>query len=205
MKTIKSVAALLGLLFFISACHDNSKSQLSESTVVNLLADSVDDESWGADVRLSIVKIKKLDTSDVYTLKAIYKNKPVGFAIEVPRVTDKNSEGFGSGIKIKSLGKLSDDFKNAMAELYKQKIDTTKKFIDMTEAAYVDLIQFSKSMESNAKEDPLYFKMMKLFLMSKEGEEAELYFNIDKERKIVELKEKDEEYRAIVIQLISAP
>jgi hypothetical protein len=205
MSNLKFIIGLLSGLLFITACDGPSRSSVGKTEVVNLLADTAGGENWGGDVRFSVIRTEARDASTIYTLQANYKGKPVGFAIELPKNTNKNNGGFGSGIKITSLGTPSDDFRNALAQIYKLKGDTSQKFVTKTDVAYVDLVGFSKSAAADATRDSPYQKELKFFFISDQGEEAELYFNLDKTGKLVELNEKDEEYRPTIIRLLTSP
>ena len=200
MKFLKIVAGGFGIMLLLFACKGN---KLENSMPVNLLVDSLSSDGFGGDIHFSIIKTKAFDTSVVYTLQAVYKNKTVGFDVEVPKITNAANNGFGAGIVIRSVGEQSDNLRNALGEIYKIKIDTTKKFVKSADASYVDLIKFSKSVEIKTKDDPDYQKKLKLFLMSKEGEEAEIFFNINTENTIAEFPEKDVEYRKILLTLLT--
>ncbi|MEO3403669.1 hypothetical protein AAFN85_07180 [Mucilaginibacter sp. CAU 1740] len=197
IRTLLLIGLSLSVLI-MQACQTKSQPE-----IINLFDPNNNAEGFGGDVRLSVTQKTKVNEVVVYDLKANYRGKLVGFQIVVPENTNQSKEGFGKGIEIKSMGKISDDFRNALAEIYKIKTDQEKKFIDKIPVAFVDLDAFAKSVVKNAKLDGSDFKKLKLFFESKDGEEAELFFNINKDQTQVELAEKDEEYRPLLINFFT--
>lgn len=173
--------------------------------VIDLLNKDNGENVWGGDVRFSVVNIKEVDKSFVYDLQAKYKQKLVGFEVAIPKNTNQGENGFGKGVMIRSLGKKSDDFRNALAEIYKIKVDTNKKFVDKIPAAFVDLDIFAKALVNNANTDQNYLNQLKLFFDTPDGDEAEVFLNVRKGQQVVELAEKDEEYRSLIIKLFTQP
>lgn len=193
---------LLTILFlpltFIS-CKTGHKKNVDP---IALRMDSTKDDNGPVDVNLSISEIIELDSSTVYRLAAIYKNKPVGFELEIPKNDNLNGKGFGNGIAINTIGKQSDDFINALSEIYGIKTPN-KKFVNNIVVSYVDLHQFAKTLTDKGIENSPYSTELKLFFESDKGEEAELYLNISGDEKVMEFPEKDEEYRKLIISFLT--
>jgi len=104
------------LMVVVSGCNTQSKPD-----IVSLFDIKSNTESFGGDVHLSVTQKSKIDTSLIYDVKAKYKGRLVGFKIVVPENTNQSLNGFGKGIEIRSLGKISDDFRNAIAEIIKSR------------------------------------------------------------------------------------
>lgn len=198
--TFIAVFCVLATAVSISGCNTHTNKE-----VIDLLNKRNDDNVWGGDVHFSVVNVKEVDKSFVYDLQAKYKQKLVGFEVAIPKNTNQGENGFGKGVEIRSLGIKSDDFRNALAEIYKIKVDTNKKFVDKIPAAFVDLDIFAKTLGYNANTDKNYLNQLKLFFDSPDGDEAELFLNVRKGQQVVELAEKDEEYRSLIIKLFTQP
>lgn len=189
-------------LVTIIACVNNKTSMDNKKKV--LLIDTATGKGFGADMVLPVVAKQSVDDSIIYTLQATYKNKFIGFKIIIPQSTATNEDGFGEGIVIKSTGESSDNFRNALAELYKLEIDTNKKFVNGIAVEYVDMMQYVKFKKlGTAENDKKYFKRLKLFFGEPDENEAQIVLNIDKEQNNVELLEKDTDYRSLLVDFLT--
>ena len=200
-----------GLTLFLLSCNNADKTTNSDkaiqskdeaSSIKELVVDNGEEEGWGADIKLSIISIKETDTSRVFITTSTYEGKKLGFSVSIPKAKEGNG-GFASGIELKSIGSESDNLLLALAKLYKQKVDTTLKFTESVSLTYVNLDEFAKSL--GAKDGGKYKteNQYKLFYEGiKEGEYAEVYLNINQTEHWIELKEKDEEYRPIIIKFL---
>lgn len=194
MNTFLSICATLG--FIIVSCNNPQ----ARSTVINLdkkemrVSDTTD--SWGGDVTLSIVKIEKQDASKkILTVVSSYKGKDVGFELVLSSKDGKN--GFHkTGLTIKSLGDVSNNFINSLAHIYNIKTDSTLTFIDTFTTTYVDLDEIA----GNENKDKGI--MTKLFLGNPDvqNDYGEVYLDIYEKAGKIELDEKDIEYRLAVIK-----
>ncbi len=96
-------------------------------------------------------------------------------------------------VKISSLGKVSDNFLNELAEKYEHK---TNSFVMNSETEFV-CINIGKEKQ---------FHDMKLFYGT-EGDDAskyaELYLNIDEKRNVLEFHEKDPDYREAILKALT--
>lgn len=196
------VPVFLILLFLVLIVITYKSRRAKNTGPVELLVGPAQNDEGPVDVNLSIDHKTERDSSTVYDLKATYKNKPVGFQIEIPNKDSQNKKGFGNGITIKTLGKQSDDFRNALSDIYGLGT-SAKKFTDKVTVAYVDLHQFAKSYTNKNIENSPYSTELKLFFQSDKGDEAELYLNISNDEKIIEFAEKDEEYRKSLIEFLT--
>lgn len=196
------VPVFLILLFFVLIIISCKSGRAKNKGPVELRIDPAKNGDGPADVNLSIDHKTKRYSSTVYDLKATYKNKPVGFQIEIPNKGSQNKKGFGNGITIKTLGKQSDDFRNALSDIYGLGT-SAKKFADRITVTYVDLHQFAKNYTNKSIENSPYSTELKLFFQSDKGDEAELYLNISNDEKIIEFAEKNEEYRKPLIEFLT--
>lgn len=202
---------LFGLTLFLLSCNNADKTSNSETAkqsnnetfpIKELFIDNGEEEGWGGDLRLSIISIKETDTSRVFLTTSTYEGKKLGFSVSVPKAKEGNS-GFASGIVLKSIGSESDNLLLTLSKLYKQKADTTLKFTEAVSLTYVNLDEFAKSLGAKDGGEYKTENQYKLFYEGiKEGEYAEIYLNINQTEHWIELKEKDEEYRPIIIKLL---
>ena len=204
---------LFGLTLFLFSCNTKDKSSNSVNDTVKesnnetfpikeLVIDNGEEEGWGADIKLSITSVKETDTSKVYIAISTYEGKKLGFSVSVPKAKE-GSKGFASGIVLKGIGSESDNFLLTLSKLYKQKADTTLKFTEVASVTYVNLGEFAKSLGAKDGGEYKTENQYKLFYEgSKEGEYAEVYLNINQTEHWIELKEKDEEYRPIIIKFL---
>jgi hypothetical protein len=168
--------------------------------VKELFIETSADEGWGADIRLSIVSIAQTDSTNEYTALSTYQGKKIGVQVSVHKPKEGGS-GFGNGFTLKRSGEESDFLLTTLAMLYKQKADSSLKFINSISTNYVDLGEYAKAL--NAKEGGKYSTpaQYKIFF---EGNDdyAELYVNINPDEHWIEIKEKDEEYRPAIIKFL---
>ncbi|RXK62074.1 hypothetical protein ESA94_03420 [Lacibacter luteus] len=202
------------LILTILSCNNSDNSNASSSSdtkqvektdtfpVKELFVENGDEEGWGADIRLSIISNSETDTSKVFTAISTYEGKRLGLLVSIPKKKE-GDKGFASGITLKSIGAESDNLLKVLSKLYKQKVDTTLKFTSSVSVTYVNLDEFAKSLGA---EDGGQYKtenQYKLFYEGeKEGDYAEIYLNINPTEHWIELKEKDEEYRPVIIKFL---
>lgn len=157
-------------------------------------------ESSGSDVRLSIVNSVKSSDGTLYTLKSFYNKDTLGFQILLPNKLSE--DGSGNGFEIITLGKISKNFRNSLAAVYKLKIDTSVEFVNKLILSYVNVSEFATKITGQKPSDDDGFTDYKLFFEdsknSDEGE-AEIFLNINENDKIVQLREKDPDYRKALI------
>jgi hypothetical protein len=156
------------------------------------------EQGWGADIRLSFTHSRPADKGIIYKVNSSYKNKIIGFEITVP------NPGL-SKLTIKSVGANSNNFIHVLSKLYKQKLDTTLHFTDLITADCMNMGDYIDSLNKQADANYVSTKSQyKLFFQGKnEDDYAELYLNVNEKEHWIELEEKDEEYRPILIKLLT--
>jgi len=156
------------------------------------------EQGWGADIQLSFTESTQTENGVVYKVNSTYKNKTIGFEVTIP------NPGF-SKLTIKSLGTNSDNFIHVLSKLYKQKIDTTLHFVDFIIADCANMGEYIDSLRKVGSSNYVSAKSQyKLFFQGKnEDDYAELFLNVNEKEHLIELEEKDEEYRPILIKLLT--
>jgi cell fate (sporulation/competence/biofilm development) regulator YlbF (YheA/YmcA/DUF963 family) len=174
--------------------------------------DSSKDSLSGGDVRFSIINSVKTNPFSIYILKSVYNSDTVGFQLIIPSKTD--SDGSAPDMQFRSLGKISRSFKNDLAQLYNVKINESENFVNTLHIAFVDLDKYANTvkgkdrviLEGKASSEADNFRHYKLFFgeEKKSGpEDAELFINVNERMKVVELREKDAEYRKAIIGFLT--
>jgi len=196
--------AVLFIAFTQIGCslNQNKSTSDSASTIKPLIVLNDKDDGWGADIRLSITNISENDSSKIYKAVSSDNKEHLGLLIFVTK-KKTNGQGFGNAITFKSLGKESDNLLRKLSALYKKKISTDSKFADTVSASFVDLKEFAKSVAGSSGEGDSNIDEYKLFFETK-NDEGELYLNINSTEKWVELKEKDEDYRSVVLETLTS-
>lgn len=197
---------LLLIVVFGNSCRQTKKRGVEP---IDQLYDTVyhprklitENSSWGTNLKVSCPEI--LDTTNlyVYYVRGLYKDKPFGFDLGIPKSTGGES-GFGSGIYFKSIGKESDYFLQALAETYRLPVDTTLKFVDSISVSYANLHEMVRKMmeEGKTPAGPLHHEFKIFVEAGTEVEPGELFLNFDREYHWVELEEKDTAYRSALIK-----
>jgi hypothetical protein len=209
---MQKIFLILTLLFLFSCKNagnsKNSSTDIKKGSVKEtfpvkeLIIGNAEEEGWGGDVRLSINSISETDTSKLLKALSTYQGKNVGFLISIPNKKE-GDKGFASGILLKSIGTESDNLLQFLSKLYKQKSDTSLKFTNSVSLTYVNLNEFAKSLGAQEGGDYKTENQYKLFYEgNNEKEYAELYLNYNLKENWVELKEKDEEYRPMIIKFL---
>jgi len=170
------------------------------------LTSSQDAEEGWKDLIFTITKKEKIN-NDFWSLtcKAKYKNEIVGIKINIAdKITAgiingeiDNTSFVSKGVEILSIGKESDKLIEVISKLYGQPKRT--KFT--TEKLTFTVFPLNKE-NAILENGRFHFK-----LFFDENEErnlyAEFFLNPDLKKGTVELNEKDEEYRANIIKLLS--
>jgi hypothetical protein len=202
-----TIVFFLATLFGCSNNQSNSDinkdatSSTKTYAVQPLQIDKGEEEGWGADIRLSIVEKSENDTAKIYKAISSYNSQELGLLVSVPK-RKEGDKGFGEGISLKSIGTQSDYLLRTLQRLYKQPIDTTTSFTKDINVTYVNLKEFGKAV---AGQEGQYTAAneYKLFFEGKSDEDyAELYLNINSTDNWIEIREKDEEYRPIVLRFL---
>ncbi len=200
---MKKLAVLFIALTQIGCSFNQNKSSGSSGSAIKPLIVLTDkDDGWGADIRLAIINISENDSSKIYKAVSSDNKDNVGLLIFVTK-KKANSQGFGNAITFKSLGTESDNLLHKLSALYKKKIAAESKFADTVSASFVDLKLFAKSVAGSSGEGDSNVDEYKLFFETK-NDEGELFLNINGADKWVELKEKDLDYRSVVLEALTS-
>ncbi len=191
----------MGFFSTLFGCGQNSaKKQQVNSPKLADITSRTDTSEGFSDIFLTITSSNKTDTTNIYIGQGVYKNKLVGLKFEINSklpfgITSDgeiNSKGgfVRNGVKFISIGQESDELINALSDLYNE--PTRKPFSKKTISATV----FSLNQQDADFNKNGYYKF-KLFF-NDDGDEktyAEMFFNVNTTEQIIELHEKDNDYR----------
>lgn len=197
-------------LLFISSCSNNSSNDKVTGSQKILKKDSLpirelfintnQEDSWGADVRLSISEIFKTDTSITYIANSTYGQEKVGFHITIPLKRMAAEQV----MLLQSSGENSDNLVRLLAQLYKEKIDSSQHFAISKRVAFIDLDEYIKKEIKGYLGDQNGINSLKVFFESEnEDDNAEIFININMKEHWIEIKEKDEDYRKQVLKALT--
>ncbi len=199
----------MGIFSNLFGCgQKNDKDQNGEISKLEEITSRTDTSEGFSDIFLKIISDERTDTTHIYIGMGLYNGKTVGLKFELasnipPGITaggEINVPGgfLREGAKFTSLGAESDELIRALGVLYKTPIQ--KPFSKRNISATVFSLN-QKVTDLDAKD---YYKF-KLFFNEDGDEESygELYLNIDTNRRIVELHEKDQEYRLPLITTLT--
>ena len=188
----------MGILSSIFGCIQNKN-------LIELTSNQDAEEGW-QDLIFTITEKEKLDNGFwSLTCKAKYENQIVGLKIKIADgipagiVNDEidNTNFVANGVEIQSIGTESDKLIEVISNLYEQPKMTKFSSEKLTFTAFP--LNREKGILENGK-----FKF-KLFFDDNNEQNlyAEFYMNPDLINGIVELNEKDEEYRMNIVKLLS--
>jgi hypothetical protein len=200
---LKTFTTFIVLTLFGCSTNQTKTDKISTDTSSNLkfpvkpMFIESEDESMGGDIRLSFTESSTTDKAIIYKVNSTYDNKNIGFELSVP------THGLAK-LSIKTDGVKSDNFLHALQKIYKLKVDTTSKFIDFISADCMNMGDYVDSFNKQSNGSYTSTAENKLFFQGKnEDDYAELYLNINDAEHWIELKEKDEEYRPIIVKLLT--
>ena len=193
---------IMGLFSMLFGCgHGQQKSPNGNAKQLYEITSRTDTSEGFSDIFLSITNEVKTETSHIYIGQGLYKNKTVGLKVEIksnlPAGITSNGELNPKGgvvwnaVRLISIGQESDSLVSALAELYSEPAETvfTKDVLTPT--------MFSLNQQDVQLDKPGYYKF-KLFFNDESDDEnkyAEMFLNINTEERIIELHEKDHDYR----------
>jgi len=199
MKAIFNSMLACILLTSCTGSDPNAKGTNSATVSASLPEMQVDNsaQSFGGDISLHINSLEKIDQEITsYKILSAYRGKPIGFQFILKRPAE-NREFVEHGVTFKSLGDTSNNFLNALAEIYQIKKNNLV-FVDSITVTYADLTyNFDSKTPGN-----WVAAQKKLFFETKD-DESELYLNIDNDRKIISFPEKDSSYRLSILEALS--
>jgi hypothetical protein len=200
----------LGFLF-MAGCSNlpSPKAQLVDSSgevgpkiypekSLDIHKDDGDTGGWGADFGLSIVLVSQNDSGTTYKAVSTWENQDLGLSVTIPN--KENKDGFGHSVEIKSIGAESDRLLCFMAKMYGQKLDSPYHFKKSASVDFINLQTFALSV-AGKRDTTTDKKEYKLFFPLKD-DDAELYLNIDDQKKRLEIEEKDPEFRSDIIKCL---
>lgn len=175
----------------------NGQSATRDSTLVIKTNDG-----WH-DFVLKITNTHETGEAVIFTAMATHNSSQVGFAVTLPK-GKLTKQGMGKGLILKRTGPESDRLIELMAYLYKVEHPGLLPFRESVSVEYVNLEVFAAFNSVVALPADLTTGKHKLFFNTdSDGEYAELYLNIDRQQGTIEIAEKDEEYRPLVIAALS--
>jgi hypothetical protein len=196
----------IALLLSLCACAPVEKKV--DQMKLEEITSRTDTTEGFSDIFLHITDEVKLDSSHIYTVKGRFKGKIVGVNVElasnIPQGITTDGEinaktGFvENGLKLSSIGQESNDLLKALSDLYN--IPSNKLFSKKV----ISATAFSLNQKVADLDKGDYYKF-KLFFNENGNEEqyAEIYLNINTEEKVIELHEKDPEYRTAIINALT--
>jgi len=206
MKHLKTII-IMGFFATLFGCGQTNKSETKEIIKLEEITSRTDTSEGFSDIFLSIESDTKTDSSHIYVAKGLYKGKTVGLQFEVKSNMENgltpdgemNSQGgfTKNAIKTNSIGKESDELVKALGELYS--FPTTKSFTKQT----ITSTAFSLNQKIADLDKSDYYKFKLFFEDDNEDLYSELFFNINTTEKIIELHEKDQEYRHPLIKVFT--
>lgn len=205
---MKPVFQILIMGIFSSLFSCSHKQNKSPGKLYDITSRTDTSEGF-SDIFLSITSDIKTDTSHIYTGQGLYKQKKVGLKFEVPLNIPAGITSTGEinaksgfvryGVKFIPNGKESDNLLFALAQLYNEppKNAFTKKILTPT--------LFSLNQQNADLDKTGYYKFKLFFNDDSEDENsyAELFFNINTEEEIIELHEKDLDYRKPLLKVFA--
>jgi len=206
MKHFKTII-IMGFFATLFGCGQTNKSGTKEIVKLEEITSKTDTSEGFSDIFLSIQSDTKTDSSHIYVAKGLYNGKTVGIQFEVKSNMKNgltsdgqmNSEGgfIKNAIKTNSIGQESDALVKALGELYL--IPTTNLFTKQT----ITSTAFSLNQKIADLDKSDYYKFKLFFEDDSEDLYSELFFNINTTEKIIEIHEKDQEYRQPLIKVFT--
>jgi len=191
---------LFFLLFLFSCALNQATTDKSNADSNRSLTPQpvlLDNEEGFENIKMSFTESSTSDNSITYKVNSTYENKNIGFDLTVP------TKGSGK-LSIKNNGTNSDNFIYALQKIYKQKNDSASKFVGLITADCISMGDYIDSLNKQSKGNYTTTAQNKLFFQgTKEDDYAELYLNINTSEHWIELKEKDIEYRPVILKLLT--
>jgi len=193
---------ILILLTFVS-CHSPQDTQPVNIDIPlkPLIIKNEPGSGYGADIRLSIRRTVVTDTSTVYYLESEYENKPVGLMISLPLFRKGKKEAHL--VIFESAGTPSDRLLHLLADLYQQPMDSNARFTASVSAAIINLDDYNSGMQDSTGNRYTAPYQYKLFFDAEnvEGDDAEMFLDIDPANAWADLGEKEQDYRPKLIRM----
>ena len=193
----------MGILSLFCCINKNSDSKGVNNDTIKLVNMVVDTSEGFCDVSLQIISDSKESNSHIFIVKGLYKKQPIGIQVEINSTAEagivnnaiNNKAVISNGLKLTSIGKESDNFVHAIADLYK--FPTAKGF---SKAPITGSIFNLNEFEGNMDEKK-YYKFKVFFEENNEELYSEMYININQINRQIDFHEKDIEYRKPLIKV----
>ena len=172
----------------------------------NLKQIDISEESDFVDLQLTITKYWQDEFKNhICQVKGLYQKDTVGFEIAFRPDLElgiidgefENTRFYREGINFYSVGELSDNFIKALIGLYKTDNEPLKMMNKVESTAFV-LGGQPENFDSDYIKTKIFFDDT-----DEKGFYSEWYVNIDLKNKILELLEKDSEYRKNIINMLT--
>jgi hypothetical protein len=195
---IKKLILIMGILSSVFGFSQNKN-------LIELTSNQDAEEGW-QDLIFTITKKEKIDNGFwSLTCKAKYENQIVGLKINIADgipagiVNNEldNTRFVENGIEIQSIGTESDKLISVISQLYGQ-LKLTKFSTEKLTFTIFPLNRENATLENGRFKFKLFFDDN-----NEQNLYAEFYLNPDLKNGIVELNEKDEEYRQNIVKLLS--
>lgn len=200
------VLLYMGILSFLFGNRSvDDAAQQGGNVALEEITSRVDKAEGWNDIFLKITSETVTDSSYIYIAKGLHNKEVVGLQIEISThigagvINGKaDQSGFAAdAVRIKTIGKESDRFINALAELYKQ--PTGRIFI----SAPISVAVFSLNDKNVDLSKSAYYKLKLFFAGHDKDMYCELFLNINTTKREIELHEKDEGYRPNIIKCLT--
>lgn len=193
---------IMGLFSMLFGCgREQQKNQNANSQQLYEITSRTDTSEGFSDIFLSIISEIKIDTSHIYIGQGLYKSKTVGLKLEIKSnlpagITSSGEINMKGGlvrdaVKLFSVGQESDNLVFALAQLYNE-----PSYSRFTKDVLTPTL-FSLNHQEVHLNKPGYYKF-KLFFNDESDDEkkyAEMFLNVNTDERIIELHEKDTDYR----------
>lgn len=185
--------------------YGQSNTKKEESNKLKEIEVKYNEEDGFKDVNLTIVSEEKTNHRHIFVAKGLHNGKVVGLRFEIvsemPAGLDENGltgDGFLKNVlEIKSIGDESDAFLKGLSELYG--FPANAKFKNTISVPTL----FSLNKENVNLDKPGFYHFKAFFEENNDDDYCEIFFNIDSFKRVIELHEKDEEYRKQIIKAFS--
>ncbi|NOU98624.1 hypothetical protein [Paenibacillus planticolens] len=183
--------SLILVIFFCSACNSRGERETLKRLNTNDLHQitNTKDKDNFIDLTFQITSFETKGNTQYYVIKGMYDQTTVGLKVTI---NNTKEAGFNKGgIELSQIGEESNNFIRALRELYGEQISSVQM---KDEVKFTDFV-----LESTSD-----YRKYKLFFESGEEDEyAEIYLNINLKDNLIEINEKDFEYREPILKALS--
>jgi hypothetical protein len=195
---------LLSIVVLFGCRRAYDRKQQENKLIPSVLKDIVPPRTGkddSKDILLDITSDKRSDSNHVYVAMGLYKGKTVGLQVTVKShgPNGVGAEGVNGGglvqdfVQFVSIGQESDDFVEAMSELYNQPIKSKFTSQKLSVSAF-SLNSYPTDLDKKGE-----YKFKLFFQPDSDSLYGEVFFNINTDKRIIELPEKDFDYRKNVL------